>query len=84
MDIPKYKITIQNNKYFVTAYEIINKYPTHISLIVLSEKSDKIRRMIIITNATIIIEEIDGWEKSKNKDIESDKILGFDGLRGTI
>ena len=79
MNIPKYKVKIgmgEENVYFVLDYQIKEyEYRTSIQLKVPEQWSDKIRDVIIVTPATIFIEEVDGWP------INSETLLKFEGLK---
>jgi hypothetical protein len=76
MNTPKYKVKIgmgTENTYFALGYEIIGQEPGRVSLglDVLEQGSEKVRHVLIITPATIFIEDVDGWPEEKKQSLKS-------------
>ena len=87
MNTPKYKVRIGagiENTYFALDYQIIGQDPGRVSLClhVPEQRSEKVRDVLIITPATIFIEDVDGWPEEKKPDIAKEEaLLKFDGLK---
>jgi hypothetical protein len=71
------------NTYFALCYEIIGQEPGRVSLglDVPEQGSEKVSHVLIMTPATIFIENIEGWPEEKKPDIAKEGALfKFDGL----
>ena len=80
MNTPKYKVKIgmgTENTYFALGYQIIDQEPGRVSLRldVPEQGSEKLSHVLIITPATIFIEDVDGWPEEKKSEVCCTKTL---------
>jgi hypothetical protein len=76
MNTPRYKVKIgmgTENTYFALGYQIIDQEPGRVSLrlSIPEQGSEKLSHVLIITPATIFIEDVDGWPEEKKQSPES-------------
>ena len=76
MSTPKYRVKIGmgiENTYFALDYQIIDQEPGRVSLrlSVPEQGSEKLSHVLIITPASIFIEDVDGWPEEKKQSPKS-------------
>jgi hypothetical protein len=87
MNTPKYEVKIgmgRENRYFALDYEFIRQEPGRVGLRlhVPVQGSEEVRDVLIITPATIFVEDVDGWPEEKKPNIpREDSLRKFEGLK---
>ena len=76
MNAPKYKVKIgmgTDSTYFALDYRIIDQEPSRVTLrlAVPEQGSEKVSHVLIMTPATIFIEDVDGWPEEKEQSPKS-------------
>jgi len=72
MNTPKYKVKVGmsiENTYFAVNYQIIDQEPSRVTLglQVPEQGSEKVTHVLIMTPASIFIEDVDGWPKEEKE-----------------